>query len=186
LGKEIILIGPMRSGKSTQAKLLAEALGLPRCSMDEVRWGYYREIGYDHEKQREIGEKEGFGGIYRYWKPFEAHAVERVLAEHPDCVIDFGAGHSVFEDDTLFERVRKALAPYPNVVLLLPSPDLEESIEILRDRNSGSPRPGQSDLNSHFVRHHSNFDLAKIFIYTKGKTPEETRDSILAAIAKKT
>jgi shikimate kinase len=186
LGREIILIGPMGSGKSTQGKLLAEALSLPRCSMDEVRWTYYREIGFDDEKQREIGEKEGFGGIYRYWKPFEAHAVERIPAEHPDCVIDFGAGHSVFEDGELFERVRKALAPHPNVVLLLPSSDLEESIKILHTRNGGGPPLGEADLNSHFVRHHSNYDLAKIVVYTKDKTPEETRDSILTAIAEET
>jgi hypothetical protein len=104
-------------------------------------------------------------------------------ADHHDCVIDFGAGHSVFEDGELFERVRKALAPYPNVVLLLPSPDLEESIRVLRTRNGGGSPPGEFDLNSHFVRHHSNYDLAKIMVYTEGKTPEETRDSILAAIA---
>jgi hypothetical protein len=26
--------------------------------MDEVRWDYYREIGFDDEKRREIGKKE--------------------------------------------------------------------------------------------------------------------------------
>lgn len=50
----------MGAGESTQGKLLAEALGLPQCSMDEIRWDYYREMGFDDEKQREIGEKEGF------------------------------------------------------------------------------------------------------------------------------
>ena len=105
-----------------------------------------------------------------------------MLAEHPDCVIDFGAGHSVFEDEELFERVRKALAPYSNVILLLPSPDLDESITILHARNLGDRPPGEFDLNSHFVRHHSNYDLAKIIVYTKGKTQEETRDNIIEAI----
>lgn len=57
------------------------------------------------------------------WKPFEAYAVERMMADRPLAVIDFGAGHSVFEDETLFERVRVALEPFPNVVLLLPSAD---------------------------------------------------------------
>jgi shikimate kinase len=184
MGREVILIGPMGVGKSTQGKLLADALGLPRCSMDDIRWDYYREIGFDEEKQREIGEKEGFEGIYRYWKPFEAHAVERLLADHHDCVIDFGAGHSVFENGELFERVRKALEPYPNVVLLLPSPDPEVSIRVLHTRNGGPPSGG-FDLNSHFIRHHSNHDLAKIVVYTKAKTPEETRDSILTAITEK-
>jgi shikimate kinase len=179
LGKEIILIGPSGAGKSTIGKLLARTLALPQCSMDDVRWDYYREIGYDEEKEREIRENEGIEAVLRYWKPYEVHAVERLLAEHHDCVIDFGAGHSVFEDDDLFARVQKALAPYPNVVLLLPSPDLDESVRVLVRRRPDLP-PG---VNEHFVRHHCNHDLAKIVVYTEGQKPKETRDRILKAVA---
>lgn len=35
---------------------------------------------------------EGIGGLARYWKPFETHAVEWVLDEAPEAVVDFGAG----------------------------------------------------------------------------------------------
>lgn len=42
----ILLIGPVRSGKSTQGRLLAEALGLPQASTDALRWDYYAEVGY--------------------------------------------------------------------------------------------------------------------------------------------
>ena len=106
------------------------------------------------------------------------------LADHHDCVIDFGAGHSVFENGELFERVRKALEPYPNVVRRLPWPDLEQSIRVPHTRNGGPP-PGEFDLNSHFILHHSSYDLAKIVVYAEGKTPEETRDSVLTAVAEK-
>ena len=181
MSTDIILIGPMGTGKSTQGKLLAEHLGLPQYSMDALRWEYYKEIGYDRETEQQIGKAEGMEGVYRYWKPFEAHAVERILSDHQNGVIDFGAGHSVFEDDALFLRIQKALAPYKNVVLLLPSPDLDESLRILQER-SGGPAPQGFDLNAHFVRHHSNHDLAKIVIYTQGKKPDQTRDDILAAI----
>ncbi len=181
MGDEIILIGPSGAGKSTQGKLLARRLGLPQCSMDDLRWDYYREIGFDEDKEREIREKEGLEEVLRYWKPFEVHAVERLLAEHHDCVIDFGAGHSVYETDDLFARVQKALTPYPNVVLLLPSPDLDESVRVLLKRRPDLP-PG---VNEHFVRHHSNHDLAKIVIYTDGQKPKETRDAILKVVADK-
>lgn len=67
---EIILIGPVGTGKFTLGQLLADKLGLPRAQMDERRWEYYKEIGYSEEKASEIDAKEGFLGVYRYWKPF--------------------------------------------------------------------------------------------------------------------
>lgn len=35
---DIILIGPIGAGKSTVGALLADRLGLPQCSMDDLRW----------------------------------------------------------------------------------------------------------------------------------------------------
>lgn len=46
---DIILIGPISTGKSTLGKLLAHKLGIPQCSMDDVRLNYYKEINYDEE-----------------------------------------------------------------------------------------------------------------------------------------
>lgn len=66
-------------------------------------------------------------------------------------------------------------------MLILPSPDLEESIQILNKRNGGIVSNG-FDLNEHFVKHHSNYDLAKFVVYTEGKLPEETRDEILKSV----
>jgi shikimate kinase len=181
MNTDIILIGPIGAGKSTLGQLLSERLGLPRCAMDDVRWNYYQEIGYDEELARRKRENEGFWGLYQYWKPFEAYAVERLLAEHANCVIDFGAGHSVYEDDQLFTRIRHLLAPYKNVVLLLPSPNLDESVEIL-DAREEFLRDMKPNINEHFVKHHSNHDLAKFVVYTKGKTAEETCDEILKLV----
>ncbi len=162
---EIILIGPIGTGKSTVGSLLADRLGLPQCSMDKLRWDYYKEIGYDEELVKYKRETEDFQGIQQYWQPFEAYAVERLLSEHSQCVIDFGAGHSVYEDAALFQRVQQALAPYPNVFLLLPSPDLDESVRILNERNDCMP-DGMRNINEHFVRHSSNYELAK---FTKSR-----------------
>ncbi|PSB01616.1 shikimate kinase [Merismopedia glauca] len=178
---EIILISAIGAGKTTVGKLLAERLNLPQCSMDELRWDYYAEIGYNQELARQKREKEGVLSLTRYWKPFEAHAVTRLLAEHQECVIDFGAGHSVYEDPELFKKVQQALAPYKNVVLLLPSPDLDESLQILSQRE-GDLSDEELSLNEHFLRHSSNYELAKLTIYTKDKTPEATCSEILAAI----
>lgn len=179
----IILIGPINAGKSSIARCLAERLGIPHVELDDLRWGYYSEIGYDQAEAKRRVDADGFWGLYRYWKPFEAHAVERLLADHPTGVLSFGAGHSVYEDDALFERVRRALEPFPNVVLLLPSPDLDESLAILTER--GGPGPDiQPNINEHFLRHPSNGELARVVIYTQGRTPEQTCDDVLAALSR--
>lgn len=180
--QDVILIGPIGTGKSTVGKLLAERLDLPQVAMDFVRFGYYEAIGYDEDRADEIERREGFAGKYRYWKLFEIDAVERILAEHRDCVIDFGGGHSVYEDDALFERARRALAPYDNVVLLLPSPDLDESVRLLRERHGGPIVDHDLDFDEHFVKHHSNHDLATITVYTRDKTPEQTCEEILPCL----
>ena len=179
--KDIILIGPIHVGKSTIGELLSVKLGIPRCSMDGLRFDYYKEIGYDEELANRKSYTEGFWSLYEYWKPFEAYAVERLLSEYSNCVIDFGAGHSVYEDDALFKRVQLVLAPYQNIILLLPSSNPEESIEILNDRDEGL-RDMTPNINEHFIKHHSNYDFAKFIVYTKGKTPEETCEEILRLI----
>jgi broad-specificity NMP kinase len=181
---EIILIGPIGTGKSTLARLLSEKLSIPRCCMDTLRWAYMKEVGYDEAVEKQIKEHEGWRGVFRYWKPFEAHMVERLLAEHPDCVIDFGASQSVYEDEADFARVQRALAPYPNVVLVLPSPDLDESVRMLKER-VWDGIAGGFDFHEHFVKHPSNHRLARIVVYTKGRSPEETRDQILEIIARR-
>jgi shikimate kinase len=176
---EIILIGPIGSGKSTVAELISMKTGLPRRSMDELRWKYYDEIGYDRDLARHHYNREGCWGIYRYWKPFEAYAVKRLLSEFDNCVFDLGAGNTVYEDERLFNEIHETLTAYPHVILLLPSPDQQESVEILNARAQYIP-DGQDSINEHLLYHHSNHALAKFTVYTKDRTPEETCDEILS------
>ena len=190
MDRTVILIGPMSSGKSTIANLLANRLGLPRVEMDEIRWDYYAEIGYDPREAGRLAESdEGMMALIRHWKPFEAHAVVGALEEYRDCVLDFGAGHSVYEDEELLARVRRALEPFPHVFLILPSKDLDQSVDILnrRFRELLLREVGQVDerlmaLNEHFIRHPSNWTLAKHVVYTQGCTPEETCLEIVRVI----
>ncbi len=186
MDKKIILIGPMGAGKTIIDKLLSERLDLQNVSLDEIRQPYYDEVGYDNVVARQIHSERGMAGILEYWKPFEAHSVERVLQDYTDCVIDFGAGQSIYDDESLFTRVEKSLEPYPSVVLLLPSDDQEESIQILNTRipPDAPPEiiPWYKEMNAYFVHHHSNTDLAKITIYTQNKTPDETCDEIIGKL----
>ena len=106
---DIILIGPIGVGKSTLGKLLADTLDLPQCPMDQYRWEYYKEIDYDEEFAQKLGAID-FWALYMYWKEFACYAVERLLSEHRNCVIDFGGGHSVYEIGTHFSVMRSSIS----------------------------------------------------------------------------
>ncbi len=177
----IILIGPIGTGKSSVGEQVSNNLAIPRCSIDDVREDYYKEIGYDEKEAAARYEAEGFWGLYRYWKPFEAHAVERILSENAGSVIDFGAGHSVYEDRSLFLKIKAVLAPYPFIFLLLPSSDLDKSLEVLNERVSYvaeiTPNP-----NEHFLNHPSNAELAEFTVYTENKTVKQVAEEISALV----
>src|SRR5262245_4133631 len=175
---EPVFIGPCFVGKSTVAGLTAESLGVPCVSMDEVRFGYYAGIGYDAEHADALEREHGFRAKYAYWKRFEVHAVERIVTDYANCVFDFGGGHSVFEDPVLFERARRALSPFRSVVLLLPFPDVDASLRLLRSRYARAVDPAD-DINEHFVRHQSNARLATHVVYTGVRVPMEVRDEVL-------
>jgi hypothetical protein len=180
MSTEIILIGPTKAGKSTLAALLAQRLGIPACSLDAARWQYMREIGHDKQLDDQFRERGGALARVLYWQLFGPYVVERFLAEHSGCVMDFGAGHTVYDSTEMLERVERAMAPYPNVFLILPSPDPETSIHVLNERLAVEGVWYNFDFSAHFVRHASNYKLAKHIVYTEQRTPEQCADGILS------
>jgi hypothetical protein len=76
---DIVLIGPTKAGKSTLALLLAARLGTPVCSLDDARWQYMREIGYDKQLDNLFRELGGTLARVLYWQLFSPYAVERFL-----------------------------------------------------------------------------------------------------------
>lgn len=190
MNQPIILIGPLGVGKSTVGRLLAEKLDLPLCIVDSVRWTYFEKVGYDQASVAKIAASDqGIRGVLRYSEPYEVQVVEMVLADHQHGVIDFGASNSVYDDKAILARIENTLTPYPNVILLLPSADLDESVEILKNRltqmlneTGGEITEELFELNEYFVKHPSNHQLAKVIIYTKEKTPGEICDEILPRV----
>ena len=116
-----------------------------------------------------------------------ATAVDRIVAEHPDHVVDLGAGHTHLVQPVLRAKLRHALTPCPNVILLLPSPDADRSIRILKERSMrarghGWVRDGQDHI-LRWVKNSPNDELATMIVYTGGSAPEQTRDEILGRLA---
>jgi shikimate kinase len=186
----IILIGPSGAGKSTVSKLLSEKLKLPTLELDELRWAYHDEIGYDKELASRIRNEQGFVALVAYWEKFTVYALERLLEDYPrGHVISTGAGAVVFDTAEYSSRAQKTLEPYPFVVLLLPSSDVEESIRICTARIiAENPEmqdvPGSPfSVNASFIRRRDYHDMATITIYNADQTPAATCDAIIQAIS---
>ena len=106
MNNSIILIGPIRTGKTTLAKQLSKDLGWTNVSLDELRWKYYAEIGFDRESEEQMD--------LNTWRLYKAkhdpYAIERILEDYPNkCVIDFGGSHSLHEDESSLKKVKKPL-----------------------------------------------------------------------------
>jgi hypothetical protein len=187
--KSIILIGPSKAGKTTLAKALSQQLQRPWLDLDDLRWDYYREIGYDHDLAQSIRAQGGMKALAEHWKPYDIHAVERVLVEYPeDHILSFGAGHSVYEDAEQFARAERALAPFSDIFLILPSLDIDEACALMRQRifdDDGLPDDALdaiTAINRFFMEHPSNRRLAHHVIVNAGKTVDQTCSEILALL----
>ena len=178
-----MLIGPVGAGKSTLGQLLSKALNIPSVDLDDIALKYYQENGFGHDEYLRIQKKHGPLSAYRYWSPSLAYAVDRFFAEHKECVFSLGAGHTHFEDETLFKQVQKALKPFINIVLLLPSANLDLSEQILKKRCLQQRDKDWIiegfDFFQHWVKDKCNHQLATLIVYTEGNSPEQTCDEIL-------
>lgn len=93
-----ILTGPIGAGKSTQAKLLSNELGMPVCVYDEVKDKYRYKIGLDRDKAHSINSKEGIYAMLCYMNEFKAKILAPIIDDHPGHIIDLGAGAHSFDE----------------------------------------------------------------------------------------
>ena len=72
----------------------------------------------------------------------------------------------------MFYEFKKLISKFKNVNLILPSQNMEESLEILRERlKERDPMTYEEyhQINEHFIRAPYNYELAKNIVYTNGK-----------------
>ena len=171
LKNSIIIIGPMGSGKSTIANLLREKTNMPRISLDD------RE-----QLSRLYDQQHNFDNF----KEFEFYLTGMVLTNLKEpTIIDFGAGHSIYEDTMLFLEIKSLITKFSNVVLLMPSEDKEESVVISNERKGIKSGSIEDFDNRHFVDMPCNYELATITKYTKDKTPDQIANEIINQINQK-
>lgn len=177
---QIILIGPCNVGKSTIGKMLAERLGAPFVSLDTVERKYTLPAGFDPKRAEELDESGVPLAGYGYRRMFFDAAVIGFLADHREGVLELGGGHPIIPDREKQERVIAALRTYPRVVLLLPTADLKESIDLLRNRDGLAP--DEPYINDLYAQDDTFLTLARHVVTTWGRTPEETYADVLAAL----
>ena len=182
----IIIIGPVGAGKSTQGKLLAKALNKQSVSLDRIAERYYQANGFGNSRFEKARDENGFLFAYRQWWPSLAYAAQQVVKDYTDCVIDFGAGHSHYEDELMYKGVKEALAGCRNIILLLPTKDLDQSVSLLKQQSINQRNMdwifSGYDFIEHWVKDYCNSDLATVTLFTDDKTPEQTCEEILKAI----
>ena len=107
--------------------------------------------------------------------------ISEVLKEAKDNnlygIVDFGAGHSVYDDKEIFDKVKSMLEPFENVVLLLPDRDEEKALNIMKARSTGDTRD-----NRKFLESPCNKELATIIVYGNDRQPSKIAEEIISRI----
>lgn len=177
----ILLIGPMGTGKSTIANELANIKKLECINLDEIREGFLQAIrtyGIDPFSEKYI----------HITKQNELQLVQHILSNLTNpSIIDFAAGSTEPYNQESFDRIQSLFKKFKNVVLLLPSENIEESIEILTERIKARNNDDTKFLeqNIKFLKSPANKILATMTCFTKDKTPQETAREILEKITLK-
>ncbi|MBL7496913.1 shikimate kinase [Frankia nepalensis] len=179
----MVLVGPAGAGKTTLGRELAARTHKPFVDLDATADGYYAEVGWSIAKLRERIAAVGRLAAEVEWEPARAHAVARAAADHPDAVIALGAGHTSYTDHRHLVTVRAALSRCRDVVRLLPSPEREGSLTVLRRRCAASK--GRSwivdghDFLAHWLDDRGTELVATRTIYTRNETPAQTAARLL-------
>ncbi len=184
---EPVFIGPSRAGKSTLSVLVGEALGLPVCKVDRLRWEYYERWGLSRAESDRVYAEQGWAATLQLWRPYEIRLTETLFDERQDCVFDIGAGFAHHDDPERAARFRAALGPFRHVILVLPSEDVEEAVRVLWDR---SPKYDPAihgeffDFPRYEVVHPLPREVATIVLYAEGRTPEECAEELVARLVR--
>ena len=123
----IILIGPMKAGKTTVGKLLAKEVTCPFVSLDSHDTRYMQAVGFDPSNTS-----------YDYSRSYFDEAVVRFVDEF-EGVLELGGGHPIVPDPVKQTRICKVLEPFPNVVFLTPSSDPKLALHVLQERRGDRP-----------------------------------------------
>jgi hypothetical protein len=174
----IILVGPLATGKSAVAEHLSNITGMKSIPVDKLKWFYRFQNGYDVVRSRNILRSNGFDALLDYAKDFFGPTELEDLLNRFNGIIDFGATDTHSNELRRRSAIYKLLDPYPNIFLILPYEDEKLSEEVLEKRLfkrlKGDPLKGpvlESYLikNRAFLHSPSTIAVAKHVIYSNDR-----------------
>ncbi|QKE84020.1 shikimate kinase [Arthrobacter sp. NEB 688] len=179
----MVLTGPAGAGKTTVGREVASVVERPFVDLDAVAEEYYAEAGWSLARLRTRIAAVGRRAAETEWEPARAHAVVRAAADHPGSVLALGAGHTCYTDAGRLATVRAALRRSADVVRLLPSPDRDTSLRVLRHRClTGKDRSWVIDGHD-FLAQWLDDPAAQLLstrtVYTGGETVADTARLLL-------
>ncbi|WP_024285943.1 shikimate kinase [Cellulomonas sp. KRMCY2] len=185
----LVLVGPAAVGKSTLGALVADRLGVPFVDVDELGDQYYVEVGWSIDRLVERATAVGRVAAEREWEPARAHAVRRVLDDHPGAVVALGAGHTSFTDPRMAGKVSRALSAVPHVALILPSLDRDDALVELRRRSLATKGTdwvaSGHDFLAEWLDDKASRRVATLVVITDGEAPGATAGRLLDHVRKK-
>ena len=167
--KSILLIGPSGIGKTTIAKELSKKTGLEQLSLDRVA---------NEDRRNGISGKFPTRDDYKLY--LFNKVIENAKRNKSYGIVDFGAGHSVFESEEKFMKAQELLSDFQNIVLLQYSDDIDESLKVINARSTGDIKD-----NFLFITSDCNTSLATMIVYTKDKTIDEIAEEIIERMKSK-
>lgn len=187
--KEIVLIGPMATGKSTISLLISNKLNISCFPIDDIKWYFVYKNGYNTSTSKQILISEGFQGKMNYfYNYFGIKEIEQIFTDFHGGVFDFGATHIYHNEYVIFCKIRNILSQFQNIFLILPTNDLSVNIKILNQRII--ERYDKSKKDSQIVKSYMDYNkfllennifnlITSKIIYTESKNQEQIVCEIL-------
>ena len=205
--RPLVLIGPPGAGKTSVADDMAERTGRPRLEIDAGWVARLRAqpaiaaveptalVGPDGDvpssrrrayltaMRERLTAAHGEAAAARALEQAKARAVIDMVEETgDDALVDFGAGHSIYEHLDVRAAVKAALGR-AQVVLLLPCADPAAAVAILAARLAAQGRPLAEARLAGYVGHPSNLALADATLHGEGRTIAELGAQLVALAA---
>ena len=163
-----LMMGMQEKPNDTKEDGKNQIEGIDRISLDDRE---HLKILY--KKERKFGN----------FKNFEFVLTGTVLSSlNKPYIIDFGAGHSIYEDEILRSQMKKMCSQFKNIILLLPSKDKAKSREILAERRKIKLGSHKDQDNWHFITAENNYEIATNILYEENKTPEDISREIMKLV----